>query len=186
MMKLKTKSVHFLTIVLTCLIFLTNSLSSKAQNDTIVKQKSDFWKKVQFGGGLSLSFSGNYTYILVAPGAIYPLNRYVAVGAGLQYSYASEKYLYDSHIYGMSAVTLINPVPFAQLSVEVEQLRVNNTYEATPYAPEFKDNFWNTGLFLGLGYHSQNVTFGFRYNVLYQNDRDIYGEAWMPFVRAYF
>lgn len=186
-MKLKTNMSRFFTSVLTCILFLTTSLSAKAQNDSIpkpTKQKSDFWKKVQFGGGFSLSVSGDYTYILIAPGAIYPLNQYVAVGAGLQYSYAREKHIYDSHLYGVSAITLINPIPQAQFSVEVEQLRVNNTY--TAYIPEIKDNFWNTGLFLGLGYQSQNVTFGFRYNILYREDHDVYGEAWMPFVRAYF
>jgi hypothetical protein len=103
---------------------------------------------------------------------------------GLQYSYAQEKDLYDSHLYGVNFITLINPIPEAQFSVELEQLRVNNTY--TAYTPEITENFWNTGLFLGIGYHSQNVTFGFRYNVLYQEDNNVYGQAWMPFVRAYF
>ncbi|UOK43379.1 MULTISPECIES: hypothetical protein [Flavobacterium] len=186
MMKLKTKLSHFLTIALTCFLFLTLPHSIKAQNDTIPKQKSDFWKRLQFGGGVGLSISNQYTNIYIAPGAIYPINQFFAAGMGLQYSYVQEADIYDSHLYGVNFVTLINPIPQAQFSVEVEQLRANNTYKATPYAPEFKDNFWNTGLFLGLGYQSQNVTFGFRYNILYREDHDVYGQAWMPFVRAYF
>ncbi|ESU29767.1 hypothetical protein FLJC2902T_02430 [Flavobacterium limnosediminis JC2902] len=187
MMKLKTNPPRFLTIVPTCVLFLTTSLSTTAQNDSITKQpkqKSDFWQKVQFGGGFGLSIGGDYTNILIAPGAIYPINEKVAVGMGLQYSYAEEKDFYNSHLYGVTFITLINPIPEAQFSVELEQLRVNNTY--TQFIPEIKENFWNTGLFLGLGYQSQNVTFGFRYNVLYREDKDVYGQAWMPFVRAYF
>lgn len=185
-MKLKTKSPYFLTIALTCFLFLTPTHTIQAQSDSIPKQKSDFWQRLQFGGGLGLSISNQYTNIYIAPGAIYPFNRYLAAGMGVQYSYVQEKDFYDSHLYGVNLVTLINPIPQAQFSVELEQLRANNTYKATPYAPEYKDDFWNTGLFLGLGFQSQNVTFGFRYNVLYRDDHDVYGQAWMPFVRAYF
>jgi hypothetical protein len=49
-----------------------------------------------------------------------------------------------------------------------------------------KENFWNTGLFLGAGYRTQNVTIGARYNVLFDKDRNVYGDAFMPFVRVYF
>ena len=48
------------------------------------------------------------------------------------------------------------------------------------------DNFWNTGLFLGAGYRMENVTIGARYNVLFQEDKGVYGDALMPFVRVYF
>ena len=83
-----------------------------------------------------------------------------------------------------SLITLFNPIHEVQLSAELEQLRVNNTY--TAFLPSIKDNFWNTALFLGAGYRSQNVTVGIRYNILYRESNNVYSQAWMPFVRVYF
>lgn len=69
-----------------------------AQNSLNNTQKSNFWQKVQFGGGLGLGFGSNYTNITVAPSAIYNFNQYVSAGLGLQYSYAKQKDVYDSHM----------------------------------------------------------------------------------------
>lgn len=118
----------------------------------------------------------------MAPSAIYNFNQYVSAGVGLQYSYLKQKNLFDSHTYGGSIIGLVNPIEEIQLSVELEQLRVNVNYENI----NLKENFWNTGLFLGAGYRTQNVTIGARYNVLFDKDRNVYGDAFMPFVRVYF
>jgi hypothetical protein len=32
----------------------------------------------------------------------------------------------------------------------------------------------------------ENVTIGARYNVLFDKDKNVYGEAFMPFVRVFF
>lgn len=48
------------------------------------------------------------------------------------------------------------------------------------------DNFWNTALFLGAGYRTNNATIGIRYNVLHNDNNNIYTTAFMPFVRVYF
>jgi hypothetical protein len=77
---------------------------------------------------------------------------------------------------------LVNPIPELQLSVELEQLRVNVNYESE----NISDKFWNTGLFLGAGYRQDNFTIGVRYNVLFNEDKNVYGDALMPFVRVYF
>jgi len=69
-----------------------------------------------------------------------------------------------------------------QLSAELEQLRVNQEFSEIDYSR----NFWNTALYFGLGYHSDNVTVGIRYNVLYDEKDLVYSEAFMPFVRIYF
>ena len=66
--------------------------------------------------------------------------------------------------------------------VELEELRVNQEFTQIDYGR----NFWNTALYLGLGYHTDNVTVGVRYNVLYDADDFVYSEAFMPFVRVYF
>ncbi|WP_317197703.1 hypothetical protein [Neotamlana sargassicola] len=35
-------------------------------------------------------------------------------------------------------------------------------------------------------YRSNNVTLGVRYDMLYNNSKSIYANAWMPFIRVYF
>ncbi|MEZ4853283.1 hypothetical protein [Flavobacterium sp.] len=147
-------------------------------------QKSKFLDKVQFGGGLGLNFGNNSTNITVAPSAIYNFNQYVSAGLGVQYSYVKQKDFYDSHIYGGSLIALFNPIREIQLSTELEQLRVNNSYDVNFGGGS--DNFWNTALFLGAGYRTNNVTIGARYNVLYKDGDNVYGNAFMPFVRVYF
>ncbi|WP_370640592.1 hypothetical protein [Flavobacterium sp. SM15] len=183
-MKLKTNILSFLTFVVSLLLFLTASSFVYSQEITSPQQKNSFWEKVRFGGGLGLSVGSGYSNIMVAPSAIYHVNNYFSTGLGIQYSYVSQKNWFDSHIYGISLIELVNPIPELQLSAELEQLRVNNTY--TEISPEIKDNFWNTALFLGAGYRNQNVTIGIRYNILYRERNNVYSEAWMPFVRIYF
>jgi long-subunit fatty acid transport protein len=175
---MKTKPLFLLSI----LFFLTLNGAVFSQINNSDNTKSDFWKDVQFGGGLGIGIGNNFTNIAVAPSAIYNFNQYVSAGLGLQYSYLKQKNFYSAHTYGASIIGLVNPIEEIQLSVELEQLRVNVNYENINY----KENFWNTGLFLGAGYRTNNVTIGARYNVLFDKDRNVYGDAFMPFVRVYF
>ena len=145
----------------------------------------DFMSRIQFGGGFGLSIGSDYTDVMIAPGAIYNFNRYFAAGAGLQGSYVKARDFYTSYMYGGSLIGLANPIEAVQLSVELEQLRINNTYELADGGQE-KDNFWNTALYLGAGFRSGNVTLGVRYNVLFREDDHVYNQAFMPFVRMYF
>jgi long-subunit fatty acid transport protein len=158
------------------------SPNTKGQEINSNNPKSDFWENVQFGGGLGLNFGGNYTDITVAPSAIYNFNQYISAGVGLQYSYFSSKNFFSSHNYGASLLVLGNPIPEIQLSAELEQLRVNLSYDNTGIT----DNFWNSALFVGAGYRMENITIGVRYNVLYNENKNVYSEAFMPFVRVYF
>ena len=179
---------HYLRKVITCLLFGCVLLS---HFDIIAQQlpgndpKNNFWKKVQIGGGLGLGFGSGYTNISIAPSAIYNVNKYVSVGVGLQYSYLKQRDFYNSSLYGGSIIGLFNPMEQIQLSVELEQLRANVKTDGTFYTG-VSDNFWNTGLFLGAGYRAGNVTIGARYNVLFQEDKGVYGDAFIPFVRVYF
>lgn len=157
-----------------------------AQSQQAPPAKSPFWQNVQFGGGLGLSFGSNYTEVSIAPSAIYNINPYVAVGLGLQGSYVASKDYYDSGVYGASFLTYFNPIPQIQLSLDLNQSYVNNHYEAYFDRPAYTDNFWNTALFLGAGYRTGNVTVGVSYNVLFDENDNVYGDAVMPFVRAYF
>lgn len=163
--------------------FLALPVDGLAQGDN--EFDGDFWDHVQFGGGIGASFGSDYTDVSLAPGAIYNFNRYVAVGVGLNGTYVDAKDLYKSYIYGGSLIALFTPFEQIQLSTELEQLRVNNTYELNG-GGNVKDNFWNTALYLGAGFRSGNVTLGVRYNVLFKKNENVYSEAFMPFVRFYF
>ncbi|OCB74319.1 hypothetical protein [Flavobacterium crassostreae] len=168
--------------LLVAILFIFNGVVAQNKSTT-PKPKSVFWQKVQFGGGIGLGLGTGYTDISLAPSAIYNRNQYVSLGVGAQYSYASQKNVYNSHLYGGSIIALCNPIEKIQLSAELEQLRVNVTVSN----PEkISDNFWNTGLFLGAGYRTNNVTVGARYNVLHDSSKRVYNNAFLPFVRVYF
>lgn len=155
---------------------LTFSLFSQITNT-----KPSFFERVQFGGTGALNFSNNFTTISLAPQAVYPVNPYFSTGLGLQYSYLESRNNYKSQVYGGSWISLFQPIEEFQFSTELEQLRVN-----TELDNGLEDEFWNTALFLGLGYTQENFTFGLRYNVLFKESNTIYPQAWMPFVRVFF
>ena len=169
--------------ILIAVFFYENVIAQYSQNP---QSRNPFWEKVQFGGGLGLSFGSGYTDISVAPSAIYNFNQYFAMGLGLQASYVSSKNYYDSGVYGVSLLTYINPIPEIQLSINLNESYVNNHYDAYNGYSGYTDNFWNTALFLGAGYRTGNVTVGLAYNVLFDENDNVYGDALMPFVRAYF
>jgi hypothetical protein len=167
-------------------LLLLNSENVIAQYQQNLQSANPFWSKVQFGGGLGLSIGSGYTDISVAPSAIYNVNQYLDVGLGLQYRYASSKGYYDSGIYGIDLLTFINPIPEIQLSVNLNQSYVNNHYNSFNGNAGYTESFWNTALFLGAGYRTGNVTIGLTYNVLFDENDNVYGDALIPFVRAYF
>lgn len=181
------------TLFFSCCLMIFSNLA--AAQDSISAHQSDFWQRVHFGGGFGAAFGSDYSNFALSPGAVYELNRYVGIGLGLQASYVKVDGEYNpfddtptnykSWIYGGSVIGLFNVIEEVQLSLEVEQVRVNTTF-AYPDEPEFKDNFWNTALFVGAGYHAENVTLGVRYNLLFDKDKSVYYEPFMPFVRVYF
>jgi hypothetical protein len=144
----------------------------------------NFWNEVQYGGGVGMNFSSGYTEITLAPSAVYPLNKFVSLGAGLIGSYTNSRNYFSTSIYGLSAISLFNPLNTIQLSIEVEQAKVRSTVQMTPNS--ITRNYWNTGLFVGAGYRNGNVTVGARYNLLFDKDKSINSDALMPFVRFYF
>jgi hypothetical protein len=164
-------------------LLLTWSMVTFSQNNN--PYAGDFWQHLSYGGGLGLSIGSEYTDVTIAPSAVYNFNKYFATGVGLLGSYVDVKGNYSSLIYGGSVIALFNPIEAVQFSAELEQLRVNNDYDLGFGASE-KDNFWNTALYLGAGYRNGNVTLGLRYNALFQKDKNVYGDAFMPFVRFYF
>lgn len=178
-MKNKENSIVLVSLLVITSLFFSKSTNAQNQSGTSV---NEFWDNVRFGGGVGLGFNNGSTNISLSPSAIYNLSEYVSLGFGIQYSYLKQKNDYTSNLYGGSIIGLINPFEQIQLSAELEQLRVNVDY-GSGYNNE---NFWNTGLFLGAGFRNGNVTIGGRYNVLFNKNDSVYGEAFMPFVRVFF
>lgn len=149
------------------------------------KQKSDFWQHVHFGGGIGLSFGSGFFTGTLAPSGIYRFNEKFATGVGLNMSYSTEKYYYEAYNLGTSILGLFNVIPQLQFSAEFEQLYVNRDWDErnTPYLDE---SYWYPGLYLGAGFSTGPVTMGIRFDVLYDAERSIYGNAYNPFVRVYF
>ncbi len=152
----------------------------RGQNRNI---SNDFWQNVRFGGGIGLGFANGGFNATISPSAIYEFNTQFATGPGLLFSYS--KFRDDALLaYGGSWISLYNPVQFLQVSAEFEELRINRSYDDGILRLE--NNYWSQALFLGIGFVNQNFTVGVRYDVLYNVDKSIYPNAWMPFVRVYF
>ena len=161
-----------------CFVFVNTII---AQDST--KQKSQFWKKVRIGGGIGLSTGSNVFSATLAPSAIYQFNETVALGVGLSGTYFRQKNLVKSTILGGSLIGLVNPIREIQLSAEFEQNNVSRNFDSPLF---IDDNYWSPALFVGAGYRTRNVTIGIRYDVLFDDNRSIYANAWAPFVRVYF
>lgn len=118
------KAIWSKCFALILLLFIQNQAYTQTQSG--VANKSNFWERVQFGGGLGLNF-GVFTNVFTAPQAIYNVNELVAVGVGLQYNYLKERNVSQASMVGSSVIGLFNLTPAIQLSTEIEQLRVNQT-----------------------------------------------------------
>lgn len=162
------------------LILFTNTLFAQGA----ATPSCEFWKKVRYGGGLGLNIGGGFTNISLSPTAIYDINQTISVGAGLQGSYVSSRNNFSSFIYGASLIGLANVSDQIQVSADLEQLKVNTTYDTSLSIPASR--FWNTALFLGAGYSNDGITIGVRYNVLFKKEDNVYSEALMPFIRVFF
>jgi len=171
---IKIKTLVFVTL------FMSFSIGVFSQN---YDDTNDFWSHVRFGGGIGLSFGDGFFSGTLAPSAIYQFNPDFAMGLGLNGTYNSQKNIYNSTIIGVSVITLYNPIPEIQLSGEFEELNVSRKFDNNLFLDE---NYWYPALFMGLGYRSNNVTFGIRYDVLYDRERSIYADPWAPFLRVYF
>ncbi len=182
---MKKNTIKTLTRVMLLIVLFLQTTVASAQEKPLPKAKTGaFWENVQFGGGLGLGIGNGYTNITVAPSAIYNFNEYIALGTGIQYSYLKQKNYYSSNVFGASLIGLFNPIEEVQLSLEVEETNVNNRY--FDLGGNLNRSFWNTGLYLGGGYRQDNIIVGGRINVLFDKEKDIYGSAFMPFVRVFF
>ncbi|MFT4832536.1 MAG: hypothetical protein ACI815_002192 [Psychroserpens sp.] len=175
------KRQHYLSKKLVLMFFF--ALSSIFAFGQGYGNSGDFWNNVHYGGGIGLGFGRDSFNAFLSPSAIYRVNEQIAMGLGLNFNYSKFQ---DSKIiaYGGSLLTLYNPVRAIQLSAELEQLRVNRDFVFD--GANIADNYWSPALFIGVGYSNRNVTFGIRYDLLYDDEKSIYADPFMPFVRVYF
>jgi hypothetical protein len=180
------KTVSFLkqnlvfNLILICTIFSVANAQDNSQKNT-----NAFWSNVRVGGGIGLSFGDGFFSTTLAPSAIYEFDNQFALGLGLSGTYNKQKNFFKSTVFGGSIIGLYNPLEEIQLSAELEELNINREFNQS-FVTNIDDNFWNTALFIGAGYRTRNVTFGIRYDVLYDEDKSIYADPWAPFVRVYF
>jgi long-subunit fatty acid transport protein len=141
------------------------------------------WDQMRYGGRFSFEFSNNVTSITVAPSAVYQFNEQFAAGGTISFGYTDFRNI-DSYLfnYGASILGIYTPIQQIQLSVELEQVFVNQKYDDF-----FPNNNYNyQALFLGAGYRMRNVVIGLRYDVLYNEDRNLYASPYAPFVQVFF
>ena len=157
------------------LLLVLISYSILAQNDN----NSKFWNNVRFGGGFGLGFGSNNTTIAISPSAIYEFNETFALGLTTSYLYAKNNDL-KSNVFGVGTIVLFDPIEEFQLSVEFEQLYVNQKLGF------FESNYNYPALYLGAAYKVGSFAAGIRFDALYDENKSIYLSAFSPIVRFYF
>ncbi len=167
-------------LIVSISILLSYSQPSIAQDED---SNSNFWSNVQYGGGIGLSFGDGFFSGTLAPSAIYNFNQEFGLGLGVNGTYNSQKNVFNSTILGASLIGIYNPITELQISSEFEQLNVNRNFENNIGVD---DNYWVPAFFVGLGYRSNNVIFGIRYDLLYNERKSVYIDPWSPFVRVFF
>ncbi len=161
--------------------FTSHSQEKKDPKDN-TEQKNEFWKHVQFGGGINLSFGNNVTNLGLSPSALYNFSDSFSAGLGVSYLYTKNKFYGTSaNVYGGSLITLFNPFKSGQLSAEFEQLRVN--YSGSSAGIDYSV----PALYFGAAYtFGKNMAAGIRYDALYDQNKSLYPSAFSPFFRVYF
>ena len=146
---------------------------------TSFSQQSDFWKNVRYGGGFTMSF-GNQTTIGISPSAVYDFQNGFSLGTGLTYIY-SEIGASTTNVYAGSLISLYQvPKVGIQLSGEFEQSFAKQTENSNSTNTSFP------ALYLGAAYNKGRFAFGFRYDVLYDDNKSVYASPFSPIFRFYF
>lgn len=159
----------------------TNTENTFHTNNT-QNHKQQFDSYWSFGGNIGLSFWNDGTDILVAPKAYYNISPILITGFGLTYIYSDYKTNYNTHknnAFGGSLFIGVRPIDYLQLSAEYEGLQTNRS-------GSYNDEYWNNSLYLGISFVSGRVSFGLRYDALYDNYRSPYSSALNPVVGFYF
>jgi hypothetical protein len=175
-----------------CLLALTLltiiATSSIAQEDEDEPKKGFDKSRLFFGGYLGASF-GNYTLVNVSPQVGYFLNKYFAVGAGINFIYSSYKIEYNVSSYntkeelgvvGLNIFGRFYPIQYIMLQAQPELNYVWGKvkyYDGSPeykYDPEFVPSILlGGGVVIPTGGGRGGFTISVMYDVL-QEDRSPY------------
>jgi hypothetical protein len=155
------------------------------------KKVAPYQKSWSFGGNIGLSFWNSGTDILLAPKAYYHVSPMFMTGFGVTYIYSSAEddfAKYSQNSFGASVMGAFRPIPYLQLSAEYEGLQTNGNSNFKFPADREENNYsyWNNAIYLGASFVSRNVSFGVRYDVLYDSTRSVYSSAWSPVIGFYF
>ena len=142
-------------------------------------QESSFWNNTRFGGSFGFSFGSNTTTLSISPGAIYDFSEEFSLGGSIGYLY-NKSSDYSANMYSASVITLYRPIPEIEFSGELLQSYVSKKIGT------IKDNYSYPSLNIGVAYITGKVTFGVQYDVLYEEDKSIYANAFSPFIRIFF
>ena len=169
--------------VLFTVFLCVNFMSFGQSNDSIPsqpdKKKSDFWEHVRFGGSFGLNFGNNFTTLGLTPSAIYDFNDTFSLGGSVGYTY-SKNGDFKSNVFTGSILSIYSPFPKFELSGEFEQLFVNQKFG------NIKDNYNYPALYVGLAYRTRNISIGGRFDLLYDENKSIYGSPFTPVFRVFF
>jgi hypothetical protein len=157
-----------------------DSITQKVADTTIVKEP----KKLKFGCGFGLNFVGG-TNISVSPNLTYNVNDKIAIGGGLQGSYAAIKNLQNTTTFGVNLLGKYNPAKKITTLLEFSQLRVS-TKKDSP-TEKSTNSYWDSAFFAGAGYNITNkISVGAKYNFLYKEGKSVYTSPIIPYVNISF
>ena len=172
-----------------CLLISCPKMFSQTAKDSITRNAVDTItikepKKIKFGCGFGLNFVGG-TNISISPNLTYAISDKIAVGGGLQGSYASIKNLQNTTTFGANLSGQYNPIKKLTLLLEFAQLRVS-TKKDTP-TEQSTNSYWDSALFAGAGYNiTSKISVGAKYNFLYKEGESVYTSPIIPFVNISF
>lgn len=136
-----------------------------------------------FGGSLGFNFWDDQTSIVIAPKAYYNVSPKFLTGFGVTYMYSDNDsgiYSYSANSFGGSVMGAIRPIPNLQLDIEYEGIQTSRN------SGLIEDDFWNNALYLGASFIAGKVSFGFRYDVLFDQQTSVYASAFNPVIGFYF
>lgn len=162
----------------------------QTQSTTQVKKTIPYKRTWSFGGNIGLSFWNGGTDILLAPKAYYNISPQFLAGFGLTYIYSSAEddfAKYSQNSFGPSIMGAWRPIPYLQLSAEYEGLQTSGDGRfKIGDRDDYDYSYWNNAIYLGASFVSRNVSFGVRYDILYDSTQSVYGSAWSPVIGFYF
>ncbi len=156
------------------LFFMNMNLISQNTNS----HQINFWDNVQFGGGINLNFSNNYTILGITPSAIYNFSDKFATGVSISYLYVKNRNVIDPlNIFSTSVLARYQPLKTIQFSTEFEE----------NFLTQAGKNETIPALYLGAGYNmNRNISVGIRYDLLYNENKSIFPSAITPFFKVFF